>query len=85
MNFTDYAMRFAKETAMRRLRLSLALTGVRFTGCQFTANPNDAGTIPDTQFLRPAREPVTGTWVAAWTNPEGFQFSSVADQPEETE
>jgi hypothetical protein len=60
---------------MRRLAIMTALVGTLFTGCNvvFRSGPAEPATIAPVQFLRPVRDIVTGTWVAAWVEPEGFQ------------
>jgi len=59
---------------MRRLLTVTLLVGTLFTGCTiaFRPGPADPAPIAPVQFLRPVRDEVTGTWVAAWLDPEGF-------------
>ena len=59
---------------MRRLFVTMATLGLMVSGCTVVFEPGSADPAPiaPTQFLRPVRDQITGTWVAAWVDPEGF-------------
>ncbi len=45
------------------------------------AESAEAASIPPVQFLRPVRDTITGTWVAAWVDPEGFAGGTAQTTP----
>ena len=59
---------------MRRLCLATVLLGLLFNGCAVVTDPvaADPAPIRPTQLLRPILDSETGTWVAAWVDPENF-------------
>ncbi|MCP4250725.1 MAG: hypothetical protein GY778_27110 [bacterium] len=59
---------------MRRFFVMMASLGLMVSGCTvvFEPGPADPAPIAPTQFLRPVRDEITGTWTAAWVEPEGF-------------
>ncbi len=59
---------------MRRLTMMAVLVGTLFTGCNvvFESGSADPAPIAPVQFLRPVRDDITNTWVAAWVDPEGL-------------
>ncbi len=66
---------------MRRLCLATVLLGLVFNGCAVVVDPVTADPAPirATQFLRPTLDSQTGTWVAAWVDPENFAASFGAE------
>jgi len=59
---------------MKRLCLAASLAVLLVSGCEVVVPSGSAGSaeIPDVQFLRPVRDSETGTWIAAWVEPEGY-------------
>jgi len=70
-----------EEIHMRRLAMMAALLGTLFTGCNvvFRSGPAEPAPIAPVQFLRPVRDSVTDTWVAAWVDPEGYEQSQTQE------
>jgi len=67
---------------MKRFSLATALLGVLFQGCTaMVASPSaDPAPIAPVQFLRPTRDGETGTWIAAWVDPENYQTGETESQ-----
>ena len=65
---------------MWRLVLMGGLVVLLAAGCDVMVPSESAepGAIAPVQFLRPVRDSITGTWVAAWVDPEGFAGRVVA-------
>ena len=77
----DNTVALHEEMYMRRLAMTAALLGTLFTGCNvvFRSGPAEPGPIAPVQFLRPVRDSITGTWVAAWVDPEGYEQSQTQE------
>ena len=70
------------KITMRRFCPAAVLIGVLVSGCDVVvgSGPANPGAIPATQFLRPVRDEVTGTWVAAWIDPENYLGPGSAEE-----
>jgi hypothetical protein len=68
---------------MWRMVLFAGLVVLLAAGCEVVvpAETADAAPIPPVQFLRPVRDTVTGTWVAAWVDPDGFAGGTTQTTP----
>ena len=67
---------------MWRLVLMAGLVVLLTAGCEVVVpwESAEAAVIPPVQFLRPVRDDITGTWVAAWVAPEGFAGTAGQEQ-----
>jgi hypothetical protein len=70
---------------MKRIGYATGLVGLLFSGCAGVFDPVTADPAPirPTQVLRPIRDSITDTWVAAWMDPQNFSTVSVTDTVEE--
>ena len=69
----------------RALTLLIALLLLN-AGCDIYVNgASSPADIPPVQFLRPIQDTETGTWVAAWVDPEGYAGISDATNDDSKE